>query len=184
MVVRTGERMSLEAFLATTPETNQKIELIDGAVVVMGEGTLDHSDVIVDLNHVMDAWARPRGGRVYAVGCYAVLTPLGDYVEPDVLLMLAGHLRHQRPRPQTFPPDIVVEVSSPSTRYRDLGRKRDGYEAMGVPEYWFVDLKDRSMLVFRLIDGRYGAPERVTGVHATAVAPGLLIDLGAILPPG
>ncbi len=37
------------------------------------------------------------------------------------------------------PPDLVLEVASPSTGRRDYTFKRDGYERMGVGEYWRFD---------------------------------------------
>lgn len=56
------------------------------------------------------------------------------------------------------PPDLVVEVSSPSTRRQDLVRKRRVYERFEVPEYWFVDLDADRVEVYVLRTGRYGAP--------------------------
>ena len=37
------------------------------------------------------------------------------------------------------PPDFVLEVASPTTARNDEGRKRLGYQAYGVPEYWRFD---------------------------------------------
>lgn len=38
-------------------------------------------------------------------------------------------------------PDFVLEVASASTWREDLGRKRDLYADLGVPEYWLFDPK-------------------------------------------
>jgi len=46
-------------------------------------------------------------------------------------------------------PLLVIEVHSPSTHLRDRGMKRLAYEQLGVPEYWQVDLRARSVLVSR-----------------------------------
>jgi Uma2 family endonuclease len=53
-------------------------------------------------------------------------------------------------------PDVVVEVSSPSTRRLELGHKLELYERFGVPEYWYVDLEAERVEVRRLGAGRYG----------------------------
>ena len=37
------------------------------------------------------------------------------------------------------PPDVVVEIASPSTYRNDMGRKRDIYQMLLVPEYWRLD---------------------------------------------
>ena len=36
-------------------------------------------------------------------------------------------------------PDFVLEIASPSTGNRDVTEKRDGYAAVGIPEYWRFD---------------------------------------------
>ena len=45
---------------------------------------------------------------------------------------------------QGKPPDFVLEIGSPSTGRVDVGKKRDYYEALGVPEYWRFDETGRS----------------------------------------
>ena len=37
------------------------------------------------------------------------------------------------------PPDFVLEIGSESTGRRDVTVKRDGYAALGIPEYWRFD---------------------------------------------
>ena len=56
------------------------------------------------------------------------------------------------------PPDLVVEVSSPSNRWFDLGAKREAYAAFGVPEYWFADRQARTVLVHRIASRHYPEP--------------------------
>jgi Uma2 family endonuclease len=81
-------------------------------------------------------------------------------VEPDVVFL--GPERAAQLTDDRFVdvvPDLVVEVSSPSTRRLDLIKKRSLYEREGVPEYWFVDLEAQLVDVHRLdATGYYGAP--------------------------
>jgi Uma2 family endonuclease len=46
-------------------------------------------------------------------------------------------------------PLLIVETASRSTRRRDLGKKREFYLDLGVPEYWIVDRETRSIQVVR-----------------------------------
>ena len=54
--------------------------------------------------------------------------------------------RHRVPR---FPPDLAIEVRSPSTWRFDVGVKKARYEAAGLPELWLVDHVADSVLVYR-----------------------------------
>jgi Uma2 family endonuclease len=51
------------------------------------------------------------------------------------------------------PPDLVVEVLSPSTAARDRGIKLERYRHFGVPEYWLVDPEENTIDVWTLAQG-------------------------------
>ena len=60
---------------------------------------------------------------------------------------------------QGKPPDFVLEIVSPSSRRTDRVDKREGYAALGIPEYWRFDEAGRRpearLAGDRLVDGRY-----------------------------
>ena len=47
---------------------------------------------------------------------------------------------------------LAVEVTSPSTRWTDCGRKRTLYREKGVPAYWVIDTDERTVEWTRLDD--------------------------------
>lgn len=81
--------------------------------------------------------------------------------------------------------DLLVEVSSPSTRRLDVVVKRGLYERLGVTEYWFVDLDADRVEVYRLADGAYGDPLLVgfDGHLTPPHLPGLVVEVADILRP-
>src|SRR5438552_6612956 len=72
-------------------------------------------------------------------------------VEPDVLFVRAQSAGKLEKKFVRSAPDLVVEVSSPSTRRLDLVRKRELYERFGIPEYWYVDLDAERVEAYRLV---------------------------------
>jgi len=106
-------------------------------------------------------------------------------VEPDVAFV--GPERVALLRDERYidvAPDLVVEVSSPSTRRLDLIRKRALYEREGVPEYWFVDLDADQVDVHRLDDsGAYGTPTSLGRADALTcmAAPSFELPVGDVL---
>lgn len=57
-------------------------------------------------------------------------------------------------------PDLIIEITSPSTSRKDRMEKFFLYELAGVKEYWLVYPDDKIVEVFHLKpDGKYGRPE-------------------------
>jgi len=129
--------------------------------------TTRHQRVVMRVISALLDHSATHGGEVLTAPC-AVLLSERDVPEPDVLYLLPEHLDRIGVRYIEGTPDLVVEVSSPSTRRFDLLRKRRLYERFGVPEYWFVDLDADRVEVYRLGGGRYGAP----AVHERADVAG------------
>jgi Uma2 family endonuclease len=103
-----------------------------------------------------------------------------DYqaASPDKVLYLgsdAPRWREREPRSINLEkwrvPDLVAEVAD-TTLATDLDEKKQLYAALGIPEYWVVDVKGVRVLAFRL-DGAGRYQEIVVSV---ALA-GLPIDL-------
>ena len=94
-------------------------------------------------------------------------------VSPDVYLAFGvdAHAIRQRklylPWEVGKPPDWVLEVASVSTGREDIGRKRDIYARIGVPEYWRFDPQDGAyhgakLAGDRLVAGGYEPIELTT----------------------
>lgn len=56
-------------------------------------------------------------------------------------------------------PDLIVEITSPSTVRKDIKEKFYLYERMGVKEYWIINPIDETLIAFILdSNGKYGRP--------------------------
>ena len=94
-------------------------------------------------------------------------------VSPDVYLAFGVDTQAIRRRKLYLPwevgkpPDWALEIASSSTSREDVGRKRDIYARIGVPEYWRFDPKDgdyhgEKLAGDRLVAGRYEPIELTT----------------------
>jgi Uma2 family endonuclease len=80
-------------------------------------------------------------------------------------------------------PDLVIEITSPSTAKLDLTIKFDLYQKHGVKEYWIIHPAEKTLMVFKLQEsGRYGAPDRYaeTGMVPVPLLGDLEIDLAEV----
>jgi Uma2 family endonuclease len=59
--------------------------------------------------------------------------------QPDIVVLLRESKAKVEEKSIFGPPDVVVEILSPSTAYYDLIVKKEVYERAGVKEYWLLD---------------------------------------------
>jgi Uma2 family endonuclease len=164
------------------PDDHLRRELIDGELFVTAAPVPRHQRVVLRVIDLLYRYERQHGGWVLPGPTDVVFGPR-DVVEPDVLFVSAARLDHVGDQHVDAAPDLVVEVSSPSTRSRDLGRKRDLYEREHVGEYWFVDLDGEAVQVRRIGEHGYGSAEIVGrgGRIVSRALPGLTADVDGIL---
>jgi Uma2 family endonuclease len=84
------------------------------------------------------------------------LAPLDVFVtdinifQPDLALVLNEHRSRVTECGIEGPPDLVVEIISPSTARYDEGSKRKVYERAGVQEFWLVRPELREIVKYSL----------------------------------
>ena len=141
------------------PDDGRRYELLDGALIVSPRPTTIHQLVAFRLARELDQ-ACPDG--LFVMPEPAVQLSDQTEFDPDIVVVRREHVGGAK---VTEPPLLAVEVRSPSTALIDLNRKKAAYEAFGVPSYWIV-VPDRvrpELIVFELVDGRYGEVAHVTG---------------------
>ena len=74
-------------------------------------------------------------------------------VEPDILFVSRDRLNLFTDAGFVGPPDLVVEILSPSTARRDRKEKLELYRRQGVPEYWVVDPVGNAVEGWRFAEG-------------------------------
>lgn len=169
-----GLRMGADDYLAL-PDDGFRYELVHGVVVMTPSPEFDHQDVRGEIEYQLRAHVhRTRCGWVGSEVDVRLSARL--VYRPD-LLFINGKSHPRRPKRIDFPPDLVVEVLSPSTTAFDLETKRTDYEGKGVLEYWIVDPKDGAITFFRLERGRYLEVKPVRGKFASKAVPGFRLDL-------
>ena len=170
--------------LLAFPEDNLRRELIDGELIVTAAPATRHQDVVLRLGARLLAQCEAHGGRVFVAPTDVYLSET-SVVEPDVLYLRPENANRVEPRLVRSAPDVVVEVSSPSTRRLELVRKRELYERFGVPEFWFVDLDADRVEVYRLAAGTYPAPTllRRGDLLEPPQIPGFTLSVDDLLGP-
>lgn len=170
------------ADLATFPDDNLRREIIAGELFVNPAPSSRHQRTQKYLLVALFNYEQSVGGEAYAAP-YDVKFDKFNTVEPDVVFVRKDHRNRIKENFLEGPPDLVVEISSPSTRRVDLKHKLALYERSGVGTYWFVDLKAEHVRVYTLGEKGYDKPEiKVPGEMLEAAGlPGLKVPVSEVL---
>lgn len=152
---------------------DDKVELINGVICEMTPQGDGHSYLIQWLNMRL-VRGLPEGGPELRPQLPMRLPPR-SMPEPDFTIVEPGQRRH----PSTAL--LVIEIANTSRRF-DLGTKAELYAAQGLPEYWVIDIRARTVHVHRepFPDG-YGSVVRVSsGTLKATFAGAPAVDLDAM----
>ncbi|MFM9105803.1 MAG: Uma2 family endonuclease [Chloroflexota bacterium] len=167
--------------LLALPDDGKRYEIIEGELVEMPSPGAIHQIILMNLALLLGPIVRLLGGRPLAAPL-DVFMPLADPVQPDFAVLLPGGAARISPRGIEGPPDLVVEVLSPSSARRDIVTKREVYRRGGVREYWIVDPTERAVTVIHAApDGQVRESRFSDGSRLISpLLPGADLPLAAI----
>jgi Uma2 family endonuclease len=152
---------------AAIPDDGRRYHVIDGVLYVTPAPNMAHQNAVTQLTTFLATHVRQEGlGKVFVAPTDVELADGRTVVQPDVLVILKEHADVLSPTRVIGAPDLVVEVSSPSTASHDRRTKMDAYAAAGIPEYWIADPYAQTVELLRLETGQYTS----AGVFAGSVA--------------
>ncbi len=102
-------------------------------------------------------------------------------LQPDLLFIATENLGIVRK--QVYgPPDLAVEILSPSSIRHDRKHKLDLYARFGVKEYWIVDPANHSLEILVLEGNRFAVYSLAaeTGLAESKVLAGLTVDVAQV----
>lgn len=150
--------------LRAMPQDGKRYELLEGEVYMAPSPNVKHQKALGRLFRALARFVEERDlGEVFVAPLDVVLDDQ-NVVQPDVLFVGRAKAQAITPLFINGPPDLVVEVLSPSNADFDRTTKRRAYAAAGVPEVWYVDPRDDSVEVLRLgADRTYSLVRRFAG---------------------
>jgi Uma2 family endonuclease len=144
-------RMTAAEFLAL-PETNQPTELLNGVMIVSPSPVPNHQLTSNHLEMLVVA-LMPNGTMFHA--------PIDLYLDdanipqPDIVWIAENSRCVIGKKYLEGPPELVIEIFSPSTERKDRKDKFNLYQRFAIPEYWMVDPELEFIEVYVLENGLY-----------------------------
>lgn len=128
-------------------------EKIDGKIVMMSpRPAVSHNTIVLNIASIFHRFLKGKRCRAFTDGVDVHLDE-NNTIIPDVMIVCDRSKIH--PDGIYGAPDLVVEVTSPSTARRDFTVKLKAYERAGVREYWLVNPIGKQIEVYLLHDKKF-----------------------------
>lgn len=138
--------------LSRLPE-GWRYEIDEGALVIMAPAGIEHGDISLGVGAMLRQFVRSRGlGKVVGSETGFFLKTEPQILRaPDVAFISNARLARIRD-PKQFsdvPPDLAVEIRSPSEAHVDIRRKVEQYLLAGVRSVWVIDPDGKTLTQYR-----------------------------------
>ena len=162
------------------PDDGNRHELIDGDHYMSPAPSTYHQAISKRLQHQLYTKVElARLGSVFNAPIDVQLSE-HDIVQPDLIALMNDSAASVAPAKVKGPPDLVIEILSPSTAKNDLDLKRRTYQRFGVREYWIVDPDQQSILQLQLVNDVFVEQPAASDAIRLAIIPEVEITLADV----
>jgi len=158
-----------------------KVEFDGECLYIHSPASKKHENVVFNLLTIFKTFLKKNPALGEALGShFALKLPNGKRPEPDIVIIPAGIVKDNDCIYEGVP-KVVIEILSPSTREYDLKEKRTWYKENKIPEIWFIDLEEKTVLIDLIKpDGTYQEKKYLGNVIPCAILKDLEIQFEII----
>lgn len=140
MQVKQQQYYTPEEYLELEETADYKSEYIDGQIIPMAGGTINHNQIALNLSTELNYAFKKQSYRVYMGDLRLWVSQKRIYTYPDVMI-IAGEAEFFNDRKDVITnPQIIVEVLSKSTKNYDREDKFEAYRTIPTfQEYLLID---------------------------------------------
>ena len=169
--------------LEKMPKEKGRFELAKGELIKMPPAGYVDGEIAANILLLIGNYIKKHGlGKVFAAETGFFLSQDPDTVRaPDVAFVTPEHARQQERRQGFFvgPPDLAVEVVSPSESVEEVQAKLLDYLLAGTQMVWIVYPLTRTITVYHSLDQSQVLTQNDT-LEGGAVLPGFSIPVAEI----
>ncbi|MBI5789059.1 MAG: Uma2 family endonuclease [Candidatus Schekmanbacteria bacterium] len=132
-----------------------RYELVEGELLMTPAPNTEHQRISRKLEFKLAKFVEDNDlGEVFDAPCDVYLDE-ENCLQPDILFIAKDRLNIIGKNNIQDAPDLVVEIISESSVYRDSVRKKKLYAKFGVKEFWLVAPEEKMIEVYNLDNQRY-----------------------------
>lgn len=161
-----------------------RVELIDGEIIEMAPIGPPHAGLLNRINRLLVGLGE---GRAVVSPQHPLEIDDRNEPEPDLCLLRRRDSFYADRHPLPADVLLLIEIADSSPHY-DSTTKLSLYARAGVPRYWIIDVRDRSIRTFTRPEGEhyleqhsFRAGDRIALGDADSPLAGLELDAGELL---
>jgi len=151
-----GKKVSYEEFVDISEKSELRMEYIDGEIILLGSPSVAHQEISGYLYIIFSQFLKGKKCKVfYAPFDVRFFKPEikdPDVCQPDLLITCDTEGKVDEKGRYMGTPALVVEIISPGTRSKDMVKKLNTYMLSGVEEFWVVDPKQKTIIIYAFKD--------------------------------
>lgn len=137
------------------PNDRNRYEILEGELHVTPSPSTKHQEVSGKLFVILWQHVKEHNlGKVFAAPMDVILDPT-TIVQPDLLFISKKRLKIVTELNIQGAPDLIVEITSPTTTRIDRFTKKQIYARHDVQHYWLIDPAEQKIILYQLRAGQY-----------------------------
>lgn len=153
VVEKKAKKYTYEDYCKISDE--KRYELIEGELLMTPSPITKHQRISGKLEFILRRFLTENNLGELFYAPYDVCFDNENVVQPDILFISKDRAEIVGEKNVQGAPDLVIEIVSESSAYRDMVQKKKLYAKFGVKEYWIVIPESEEIAVYTLKDKTY-----------------------------
>lgn len=155
-----GKKVSYEEFMEIYEKSTLRMEYINGEIYILSSPSIGHQQIVGRLHIIFNEYFKGKECKVFLAPFDVHFVKKGfdvpDVMQPDLLVVCDMELEGSVTKKSRYmgTPTLVIEILSDSTRSKDMIDKLNTYMLSGVKEYWIIDSRQDSIMIYTFEDAQ------------------------------
>ncbi len=155
-----GKKVSYEEFVEIYEKSTLRMEYINGEIYILSSPSIGHQQIVGRLHIIFNEYFKGKECKVFLAPFDVHFVKKGfdvpDVMQPDLLVVCDMELEGSVTKKSRYmgTPTLVIEILSDSTRSKDMIDKLNTYMLSGVKEYWIIDSRQDSIMIYTFEDAQ------------------------------
>ncbi|MGK7930140.1 MAG: Uma2 family endonuclease [Microcystaceae cyanobacterium] len=133
------KQSSIEDYLQQEEKANFKSEYLNGEIIPMAGGTVNHNQIAVNITTELSFAFKKLDYRVYIGDVRLWIPKLNTFTYPDIMVVKGEPIYYENRQDTILNPILIIEILSPSTKNYDKEGKFSAYRTIpSFQEYILV----------------------------------------------